>query len=1239
MDTSLDNVPDSASTEDAAHAYFTKCIEITSALFTSKRSTPPRKTKLVLKILNDINSINIALFHIKEGSPIPNKITNREIFRDQDMTLENLERIKTIARVELNSKSRKRAALARRLHTNRRSDHFNNGRLGPFLCSALSKFTTFRGIESIYNTVTGAITSTPDEVKDLATTRISNTFYTQRIPEPAYVHSDTDDSAWHLMPQWYKETFSNIKTRHINHRLRTSMRTVTPSELRAALERLGKNKSGGPSQLTAEMLIYSSPAAQAKFLLPFVNMCILNRDTPMFTKKFNVWCIEKTKGVGPILHPTNKLDVRPISLFEVSFKLVETVLATRINEALAPQLNPAQHAFNAIRSVVDAIVTYTLVMEDAKQHKKEIHISNNDCTQAYDAVPPWAMRAVYRYHGFPPELITMLMNMDTNMKGRVLTAHGAGTEWTKTCGLGQGSVLAPLKWNLFLDPLLHRLDKTKDPYIIGSGPFAKELRVLAFADDTTIFASTHSGYLTRMAMAGEYFGIFGVNFSPQKTHYTYANTGGRHYASAPITVRKPDGSTQIQPSSVTSPHKPLRYLGAWLSPTMNWLPAKRKLRDEVTKITTILSHKNMTPGEFKYTIQSVLHSKLRYYLSIVPLLDTELDAIDARVACIMKKRMRMASSCSSPLLFLPDSEFGSELASIKDTRATMIMELMHTLLNDDHSMVGSILRIRLRSLRDSLGWAKNPLESPHLIPQSHWNTHWCARAGILLHRHKATISDTHGVLTRSGGRFRDISLHTLLSSSSFSSARASLKKHGLYWLGQITNPRGTKLSSRSMSGKHDNTKWWKTLQASITTNDGTLASPISPTVSPFTPLSPTHPPGTVTTSYTLDADTNEWTHKYYKVTDSHMSNGRESCYVTQLYPCTSKLHSIRQNNKRARDTRSYTTQAQVLSTRGTPYYKGDNHTEEFADSLHPVTCTWSKATPFKRYPLDIGIIHTSCSIHTTRDIITGTTKPEDLEHIARTVMDRHDPITGEYTPPPSIHNNRCHLCSHSQAEMKCTSPLCENHVHKRCTDESSWTCESCTPDRSHVSPLSPSQLDKLERRAESNVIYSASDGSVTSAGTTSASSSFGLVIDRSHTNIRRSGKISIKIGEESSLRVELEALIHAYFIIPPHIQTIHAADNETAIDIHDTLASSGLPQQRSLVKLPYHSTIARLYNAMQTRGKFLDVRHTLSHLEHRVSPDPDLNERRKSLAAADSEADRFFFREDSLLIGRNSTTY
>ena len=102
------------------------------------------------------------------------------------------------------------------------------------------------------------------------------------------------------------------------------------------------------------------------------------------------------------------------------------------------------------------------------------------------------------------------------------TTHGAGDEWTMTCGLGQGSVLAALKWNLFLDLLLKRMDNTRDPYTFTSQGNTHELRIAAFADDTTIIASTHEGYVKRMNMAIEYFSYFGVTFSPSKTHYTYA---------------------------------------------------------------------------------------------------------------------------------------------------------------------------------------------------------------------------------------------------------------------------------------------------------------------------------------------------------------------------------------------------------------------------------------------------------------------------------------------------------------------------------------------------------------------------------------------------------------------------------------------------------------------------------------------------------------------------------------------
>jgi hypothetical protein len=63
-------------------------------------------------------------------------------------------------------------------------------------------------------------------------------------------------------------------------------------------------------------------------------------------------------------------------------------------------------------------------MEDAKQSKKEIHSSNNDCTQAYDAVPPWAMYAVY-----PSEDKTNSEN------------HGYSTDCTDLARIGQSVLI------------------------------------------------------------------------------------------------------------------------------------------------------------------------------------------------------------------------------------------------------------------------------------------------------------------------------------------------------------------------------------------------------------------------------------------------------------------------------------------------------------------------------------------------------------------------------------------------------------------------------------------------------------------------------------------------------------------------------------------------------------------------------------------------------------------------------
>ena len=118
-----------------------------------------------------------------------------------------------------------------------------------------------------------------------------------------------------------------------------------------------------------------------------------------------------------------------------------------------------------------------------------------------------------------------------------------------------------------------------------------------------------------------------------------------------------------------------------------------------------------------------------------------------------------------------------------------------------------------------------------------------------------------------------------------------------------------------------------------------------------------------------------------------------------------------------------------------------------------------------------------------------------------------------------------------------------------------------------------------------------------------------------HTTI---GQITIRPGDECSLRVEREALIQLYLILSPNTTTRHACDNETAISIHQDIINSYTPSTRQQLNRHYRSTIQRLRNAMQNHPN-PSLSHI--HLEHITTDDPLLNQRRQLLALEDHLAD------------------
>ena len=225
----------------------------------------------------------------------------------------------------------------------------------------------------------------------------------------------------------------------------------------------------------------------------------------------------------------------------------------------------------------------------------------------------------------------------------------------------------------------------------------------------------------------------------------------------------------------------------------------------------------------------------------------------------------------------------------------------------------------------------------------------------------------------------------------------------------------------------------------------------------------------------------------------------------------------------------------------------------------------------------------------------------------------------------------CPTCTFKGTDTRCKiARHCEGWYHSRCNPIRNDECTACSlpkedTSESTVHPLTTEEISALEN--STGTIYTSTDGSVKGVLTVDASSTWGLCIQITLKNgevkyIRRKGKIMITAGEESSYRVELEGLIQIYLLLPQHIRTRHACDNESAVKAHNNIRYHISKAPRKWAKVEYRTTLDRLHEAIAERdGETLHVVHTHSHMEHILTDNADLNKRRHVLAVADKLAD------------------
>jgi hypothetical protein len=134
----------------------------------------------------------------------------------------------------------------------------------------------------------------------------------------------------------------------------------------------------------------------------------------------------------------------------------------------------------------------------------------------FESPERFAMETVYKWHRFPPALSNLLNNMDKDIISSILTPGNGMTDPFKIeRGCPQGSVISPLKWDLFLNPVLHVITSNNKGYKFHNSEHA--ISCTCFADNTALLAPDRDSLIKMFRTFASYCGMNGVSINAKKT--------------------------------------------------------------------------------------------------------------------------------------------------------------------------------------------------------------------------------------------------------------------------------------------------------------------------------------------------------------------------------------------------------------------------------------------------------------------------------------------------------------------------------------------------------------------------------------------------------------------------------------------------------------------------------------------------------------------------------------------------
>jgi hypothetical protein len=160
-------------------------------------------------------------------------------------------------------------------------------------------------------------------------------------------------------------------------------------------------------------------------------------------------------------NPSSFSRFRPISLCNVSYKLITKIIANRIKPLLHKLISPNQSGFVEKRQMIDNIILVQEAIHSSRERGDQGMIIKIDMANAFDRVRHKFMFAVLLKFGFSPEFVAWISACISKPWIAPLINGWPTNFFKSSIGLRQGCPLSPLLYIIMEETLGRQLEKDR----------------------------------------------------------------------------------------------------------------------------------------------------------------------------------------------------------------------------------------------------------------------------------------------------------------------------------------------------------------------------------------------------------------------------------------------------------------------------------------------------------------------------------------------------------------------------------------------------------------------------------------------------------------------------------------------------------------------------------------------------------------------------------------------------------